>query len=364
MVNNWKYYKLNLYESRLTYTAGNLLNGSVDFFLNERVKINAIKVRLIGEGKVNWTEKKGNGRLEANVTFSGNENYIDLTVHVLSKRSSEDLHLEKGKYSFPFEIRLPINLPTSIEHTYGRIRYTLCAIVDIPWSLNKTYKLPITIISLLDLNQNIQLSLSQSIKNSKTICCFCFAQRPINVKFNLQKIGFVSGEGIVFNCCINNQSSRKIIIVTLKLVQILKFNTQSKSKTVTRDVTHIVYSKEILPSEKVDWDNSILTIPSLCPSSQNTSSLIEVSYTLVLCVEPSWPSNPLVIKTPIIIGSIPFRENILENYNIEPLTSFSETDLPSYEECIFGSNSVIDENDQNEEINYLPVYPFYSNLQR
>jgi hypothetical protein len=84
----------------------------------------------------------------------------------------------------------------------------------------------------------------------------------------------------------------------------------------------------------------------------------------VLCVEPSWPSNPLVIKTPIIIGSIPFRENILENYNIEPLTSFSETDLPSYEECIFGSNSVIDENDQNEEINYLPVYPFYSNLQR
>ncbi len=365
MVNNWKYFHLNLYDNTYcTYMAGSFIYGKIDFFLNERVKINFIKVRLVGEGKVHWTEMKGNGRLESTQTFNGNEIYIDVVVQVLAKRNGEDMYLEKGKYCFPFEIRLPDNLPTSIEDANGRIRYVLSATASIPWSLNKTFKFPITIISRLDLNKNIELSLSQSIKNSKTICCLWCIQRPINVRFNLHKIGFVPGEEIHFSCYIDNQSSRKITIVTLKLVQVLKFHATSKSKTVTRDVTHIVYNKEILPSQKVNWENSILTIPSVCPSSQNTSHLIEVTYTLVLCVEPKWPSTALVIKTPVTIGSIPFRQDVLENYNIISSNSFM-SDLPTYEECVFSSKRTEENCDeQNEEVNFLPLYPFYSQMHR
>ena len=358
MVNSWKYFKINLYDSYGTYMAGDLIMGKVEFCLLDRVKINGIKLRLMGQAKVNWTEKKGNGRFETSVTFNENENYVDIILSVLSKKNGQDLYLDKGKYTFPFEIRLPSQLPTSIEHTDGRIRYFLCSTIEIPWGLNKTYKLPITIISLLDLNRNLQLKLSQSVTNHKTICCLCCSQKPINIWFNLYKTGYVCGEAIVFNATLNNQSSRKIPLVVLKLVQILKFHTKSKVKTIAREVTHIVFNKEIQPMSRVDWDNSVLTIPSVCPSSQNTSRLIEVSYTLVLSVEPSWPSSPLALKIPITIGSVPFRSSSFSNFD----SLNNAYDLPTYQECVFdidSSNQIADE--QNDDINFAPLYPIYSN---
>ena len=172
----------------------------------------------------------------------------------------------------------------------------------------------------------------------------------------MYKTGYVCGEGVVFNACINNQSARKIPIVVLKLVQTLKFHTKAKNKTVRREVTHIVFNKEILPAHKEDWDNSVLTIPSVCPSSQNTSRLIEVSYTLMLSIEPSWPSTPVLIKVPITIGSIPFRQVVCRDI----------TDLPTYQECVFGLECARNDNEADEPeedtISYAPLYPYYTHI--
>lgn len=53
---------------------------------------------------------------------------------------NEDNFLEHGTYSLPFEFILPKNLPTSFEHSTGQVRYTLKAIIDIPWfELNYIY---------------------------------------------------------------------------------------------------------------------------------------------------------------------------------------------------------------------------------
>lgn len=351
MVNSWKYFKINLFNAHASYIAGQSVVGTIEICVMDRVKINGIKLRLVGQGKVNWTEKKGNGRFETTVTYTDSENYIDYLIQMLPKQNGSDLYLEIGKYCFPFEIKLPATLPTSFEHLEGRIRYLLCCTIEIPWSLNKTYKLPITIISLLDLNAYPRLKSSESINNSKTICCFCCKSKPIFISFSLYKIGYVCGEAIVFNASINNQSSRKIPIVLLKMNQIIKFHTRAKVKTTTREVTHIVFNKEILPFTKENWDNSVLSIPAVCPSSYKTSKLIEISYNLVLYIEPKWPSTSITLKIPIIIGTRPFKQTYTEEMS----------DLPTYQECVFGMTNSTENfyDNENNDVSFVPLYPSY-----
>jgi hypothetical protein len=44
-----------------------------------------------------------------------------------------DLYLEAGFHNLPFNIILPTQLPTSFEHQFGQIRYSVRATIDIPW---------------------------------------------------------------------------------------------------------------------------------------------------------------------------------------------------------------------------------------
>ena len=48
---------------------------------------------------------------------------MSLDIVFLAKQANQDLYLEVGDYSYPFQIVLPPNLPTSFEHFFGRTRY-------------------------------------------------------------------------------------------------------------------------------------------------------------------------------------------------------------------------------------------------
>jgi phage head maturation protease len=62
---------------------------------------------------------------------------------------------------------------------------------------------------------------SYGVSGEKIICCGPCQSEPINAKFSLIKTGFVSGESISFNSILENETSRKIKPMTVKLVQIL-----------------------------------------------------------------------------------------------------------------------------------------------
>ena len=47
--------------------------------------------------------------------------------------NNEDLYLEAGNHSMPFNVPLPAILPTSFEHECGRVRYSIKVSIDIPW---------------------------------------------------------------------------------------------------------------------------------------------------------------------------------------------------------------------------------------
>ena len=52
---------------------------------------------------------------------------------LLSRTRNQDLYLESGPLSLPFQITLPIQLPCSLMDKIGKILYTINATVDIPW---------------------------------------------------------------------------------------------------------------------------------------------------------------------------------------------------------------------------------------
>jgi hypothetical protein len=58
-----------------------------------------------------------------------------------------------GVYSYPFTFILPESIPSSFEHSIGKIRYTIMSTISIPWSFDKHTIKSFTVISDVDLNQ-------------------------------------------------------------------------------------------------------------------------------------------------------------------------------------------------------------------
>ena len=110
-----------------------------------------------------------------------------MNVPFLLKQNS-DTYLEAGDYSYPFQVMLPPNLPTSFEHEYGQIRYSISATIDIPWAFDKHSVKSFTVINVCDLNSlGPALRQPYGVTGSKVFCCWCCASEPVIAKFDVLK---------------------------------------------------------------------------------------------------------------------------------------------------------------------------------
>lgn len=65
----------------------------------------------------------------------------------------KDPLLPAGEHSFPFDCKLPLELPSSFEGQFGRVRYLAKAIIErATWKSNVVCKRAFTVVSGLDLN--------------------------------------------------------------------------------------------------------------------------------------------------------------------------------------------------------------------
>ncbi len=100
------------------------------------------------------------------------------------KPSGQDMYIEAGDYSYPFQVLLPPNLPTSFEHQYGQIRYSISSTIDIPWAFDKHTQKSFSVISNLDLNTiGPQIRQPYALAGSKVFCCWCCASEPVLANF-------------------------------------------------------------------------------------------------------------------------------------------------------------------------------------
>jgi hypothetical protein len=108
------------------------------------------------------TEQRSNGKSSYTVTYHEHEDYLNSNSIFIEKKQDLDLYLEPGEYTYPFTFLLPDKIPSSFEHHYGKIRYTLKGTVDIPWSLNQHTVRSFSVYNDVDLNELNQLNKSLS----------------------------------------------------------------------------------------------------------------------------------------------------------------------------------------------------------
>ena len=228
--------------------------------------------------------------------------------------------------------------------------------IDIPWALDKHVVRNVTVISHFDLNSIPNLSQPCTMADSKILCCLCCASGPIVAKLSVLKGGYVPGEDIVFNASVYNKSSKKLRMKA-KLVQRVTLHATTKSKEWTRVVAEIPFHKEIGENSCDEWNNSVLTVPAVCGSSNGFCRIIHVSYVLVLECDPSGPSFDLEIAIPIQIGTIPLNNN---NNNANTQNNGQHVFQPSYFETSKNKDLMPEYKGKvTLDQDYLPSYPFY-----
>lgn len=316
------YLTISLSKKHAIYFPGEVLHGTISYRVSERLKINQLKLIAEGDTHVHWNDVSGSGRNRMTKTHKSFEKYFRFEIVILSKSTATststttnhgdnvmDLYLEVGTHSHPFQIHLPANLPTSFEHQHGRIRYWCMAKICVPWSFDRQTIKMFTVLNHLDLNNFKSLAETHSLSDSRKLCCMCCSTGPINLSLQLNKSGFVSGESIMVNIVLENESNRDLAGPKIEFFSKLRFHAGAKVKTITRLISILNLDKKVSARSTEKFNQIQIFVPQLCPTSMSMCKILEVSYFLSVRLDVSLSSIELDLHLPIVIGTIPIRDN-------------------------------------------------------
>lgn len=71
--------------------------------------------------------------------------------------TGESITLQPDVYKYEFSCKLPEELPTSLEGTYGNIRYTTAVTINVPIWPDKIFEKGFTVIKAVNLNEMFEL---------------------------------------------------------------------------------------------------------------------------------------------------------------------------------------------------------------
>ncbi|XP_046574462.1 arrestin domain-containing protein 3-like [Haliotis rubra] len=379
-----KVFTITLDNPQRVYSPGQCLQGHLTLELDEEMEMKGIQLQLIGGARVKWSEScsKGVGMARRTVTkhYVANDNYFNDELVLFGKATGEDgdnASLSAGRYTYPFQYKLPPGIPSSFEATLGRVRYWLKGTITKPWTFDDTTKKIFTVANLLDLNAEPEAMLGLRGEDQETLCCLCCTSGPISCRFQIDRCGFVPGESIPIKAEIINRSNRKMKRSFAELYMVVIYHTTKRSRTIMKKICEISHG-EILPGESDIWTGDLLKIPPAPPSNLNGCSIIDIDYYVKFCVEPAGPALKLEIPLKVLIGSVPLRSAMEQNRpdsqvhgpnqdqlfeegaqaDVQPAESLTP---PSYAECMFGNVNIQDdcENDHAQG-DFTPMYAYYN----
>ena len=300
------FFQILLEKTARVFYSGDIIHGNLIGRVNEKLRINKLRVCFKGIGRSVW--KVSNRRYE-----KCQEEYVNINLILLNKEGSEEYYLEAQEISLKFQIQLPNKIPSSFKYLKSRIQYTLEAIIDIPWSIDKKIKLDINIINHVDLNLNPVLKLQETIETERRFNCFCFKSNPCQVSFTLLKTGFVAGDFLKFKATFDNKSSYEIEKISFRIVQFITCISKKKSRLYERIFRELLYENRVNKNSYNEW-NGMVVVPFGCPSlSKSLSKILDIKYCAKLLIKPSLPHKSFDLTIKITIGTIPLNYNSNSN---------------------------------------------------
>ena len=133
-----KDFQINLERKKPVFSSGDLIKGSLNFKLIEHIKLNSLKLFIMGESEYFSNSNKQNGQTYGKKRVF--EQNIKSFVCILPKeKHGETFCLNKGHHFYQFQIQLCDGLPNSFKHEHAETKYYLKAVFDLSWSLNENF---------------------------------------------------------------------------------------------------------------------------------------------------------------------------------------------------------------------------------
>ncbi|XP_041642442.1 arrestin domain-containing protein 3-like [Cheilinus undulatus] len=291
-----------------TFTNGDLVSGQVTLEVAKDCEIESLMIQFKGKAEVLWTERHG----KVTVVYHSKDKYFSIKHYFVRDKNVEGDDNETlltqqngetyssvvapGVHVYPFTFQIPFqNMPPSFTGSVGKITYSLIAKLSRSMRISKKDKTRINFVSRTDASSIPELMAPQHESKDKKMKFFTSGSVAMDV--NLEKSGFLPGEGLKVLAYIENNSSREIK-PKYCVYRKHSFFANGKRRLCTKDLLKEV-GDPIPPSTCLNV-SQVITIPHDAEPSVFNCNIIKAEYRLRVYLDIKYASDP-EIKFPIVI---------------------------------------------------------------
>ncbi|KAG4069549.1 hypothetical protein HA402_006915 [Bradysia odoriphaga] len=349
------------------YYGGQLLSGQAIVTLTKEKSVRGIYVNIYGAAESRWCEHARDNRM----TYRGHEVYLSSKTYLIGREEGDPIEIPQGIHAYGFSCDLPVNLPSSMEGTYGSIRYKVIITFDISnWS-EKVFEAGFTVLKTCNLNDFPELKSPLDLERSHGFnymgCIWCIQSKPLMVTVHMQARGFTPGEKIEVILDVNNQSSQDVAYFSIGLFKII---TYASNQNVIKNKSEIVcltsFQTNGIKKNQAEQLTVLLLVPPGPPTDLSSSTICKVRYDIEVKTYISYFRNYPKIRIPITVGTYPLIENpppknqfsiANQSYSTPsaPLSGLgTDIDPPTYEQV------TVQGHENNEiKLSHFPLYPVF-----
>ncbi|XP_008299391.1 arrestin domain-containing protein 3-like isoform X3 [Stegastes partitus] len=290
-----------------TFTCGDTVCGQVALEVAKDCEIESLSIKFKGKAEVLWTERHG----KTTVTYHSKDKYFSFKHYFTGggKEEGDEQTLlptqnlntysnvvAPGTHVYPFSFQIPFqDMPSSFKGSVGKVVFLLEATLSRSMRINKRDSTKINFVSNVDWNSVPGLMTPQhESKEKKSIL---FSSGTVAMDVNIEKTGFVQGEGLKVVAFIQNNSSREIK-PKYCVYRKHSFFARGKRRLDTKNLFKEV-GDPIPPSSNQNVTR-VITIPHDLEPSILNCSILKVEYRLRVYLDVKYASDP-ELKFPIII---------------------------------------------------------------
>nr|KAG5696810.1 hypothetical protein BaRGS_012833 [Batillaria attramentaria] len=290
-----------------TYLAGDTVYGYAWLVVKEALYVQSICLEAIGEAKVEWMTS-------SDIQASDEEVFNHTTVLPIKgeKQIDDEGFLHPGSHYFPFEFTLPPKLPSSFKGKHGRLRYYVRMTVYSQGVFSQTgphteRTSKFAVIGSLDLNNEPDASLPVENDTFEAVGSWCCLAGTVTAILRLDRKGYVLKEAIPVWAEIKNLSARRIAHTQVSLVQnVTYYSYRGRFSESTVLVT--IHKGSVAPRGKQTWNRELLSIPTVPPSHLRGCKIIDIQYSIELCIKPAGLARRIKLPVDIVIGTKPLKD--------------------------------------------------------
>jgi len=287
-------------EQQLCYTAGDTVTGTADIISPKKIALSAISLTFVGTSEVKWIEDQGPLYNSNGAVYFRQDDFLKQSIHFTENdvtNISSDPTKAHYIIAFSFKITFSQSLPSSMETSYGFIKYQVRLSVRLNEKVEeeeeaKSYFREIQVEAPSE--QNFMITVSGTTEKMVLLHA-----GDVYMYASLPRKGFSSDETVLVYVHIDNQTNTRVTPrVTLHQVQ--TYTCENHQKTVEKDLSkEPVFGAEIAANANTG-EHIFVKLPIFGKLLSIRSNLISVKYFLRVTLDIPH-SVDLIINLPIVL---------------------------------------------------------------